>query len=295
VRPCTAWRPLYDHRRARRSGRSAFNTSYHLLPGCLAPRSPAAASRARAAAAKAWGPPRPDPAAAAGMCRAHGIAHQRVTEPGALRGALAAAWGLNRHSVVEVATARRANVAHHRTVQAAVGAAVLRALRLATAPGAGDAADVCLGLIVRLCCTGMHGHPHRHAEHAAAVEGVPGQVQSLLHDQGLLGTMRAPWLALHLDYACERHCGYLQPRAASPPALLRFAVTPRQCVTCARAAQACTSCRWRCRCCASAVRACSATRCRWRPPRPRAARRTPRTVHLAPPRLRASAKACCCG
>jgi hypothetical protein len=74
------------------------------------------------------------------MCRAHGIAHQRVTEPGALRGALAAAWGLNRHSVVEVATARRANVAHHRAVQAAVGAAVLRALRLATAPSAGNAA-----------------------------------------------------------------------------------------------------------------------------------------------------------
>ncbi|KAK9837268.1 hypothetical protein WJX81_002656 [Elliptochloris bilobata] len=72
----------------------------------------------------------------AGMCRAHGIAYQRVAEPEGLCGALAAAWGLNRHSVVEVATARRANVAHHRQVQAAVGAAVARALRLATRPGA---------------------------------------------------------------------------------------------------------------------------------------------------------------
>ncbi len=72
------------------------------------------------------------------MCRAHGIAYQRVTEPGGLRGALAAAWGLNRHSVVEVVTARRANVAHHRQIQAVVSAAVLRALHLATQPSAGD-------------------------------------------------------------------------------------------------------------------------------------------------------------
>ena len=72
-----------------------------------------------------------------GMCRAHGIAYQRVAEPGGLRGALAAAWGLNRHSVVEVTTARRANVAHHRYVQAAVRAAVSRALHLATRSGTG--------------------------------------------------------------------------------------------------------------------------------------------------------------
>lgn len=71
------------------------------------------------------------------MCRAHGIAYQRVAEPGGLRGALAAAWGLNRHSVVEVTTARRANVAHHRHVQAAVSAAVVRALQLAMRPGTG--------------------------------------------------------------------------------------------------------------------------------------------------------------
>lgn len=73
----------------------------------------------------------------AGMCRAHGIAHQRVSERGDLRGALAAAWSLNRHSVVEVVTPPgAANVAHHRALQAGVRRAVLRALR-AVSPAAG--------------------------------------------------------------------------------------------------------------------------------------------------------------
>lgn len=38
----------------------------------------------------------------AGMCRAHGIAHQAVREAAALPQALQSAWRLNRHSVVEV-------------------------------------------------------------------------------------------------------------------------------------------------------------------------------------------------
>ena len=67
--------------------------------------------------------------APAGMCRAHGIAHQRVTERQGLGGALRAAWALNKHSVVEVIVGRDCNVEHHRNIQEQVKAAVLRALR----------------------------------------------------------------------------------------------------------------------------------------------------------------------
>lgn len=42
----------------------------------------------------------------AGLCRAHGIPHQSVTTPQELPSALATAWGINRHSVVEVITDR---------------------------------------------------------------------------------------------------------------------------------------------------------------------------------------------
>jgi hypothetical protein len=42
----------------------------------------------------------------AGLCRAHGIPHQSVTTPQELPAALATAWGINRHSVVEVITDR---------------------------------------------------------------------------------------------------------------------------------------------------------------------------------------------
>ena len=66
----------------------------------------------------------------AGMCRAHGIAHQRVTERGGLEGALKAAWRLNTHSVVEVITQPgSANVQHHRRIQDSARRAVLRALQ----------------------------------------------------------------------------------------------------------------------------------------------------------------------
>ncbi|GIL93104.1 hypothetical protein Vretifemale_20563 [Volvox reticuliferus] len=53
------------------------------------------------------------------MCRAQGIPHQRVTTPEGLVPALQAAWGINRHSVVEVITDRSTNVELHRRIQAA--------------------------------------------------------------------------------------------------------------------------------------------------------------------------------
>ena len=68
-----------------------------------------------------------------GLCRAHGIPHQRVSSPGGLKPALTAAWGLNRHSVVEVVTDRQSNTALHRQVQGAVAAAVREAHGLLTA------------------------------------------------------------------------------------------------------------------------------------------------------------------
>ncbi|EIE27179.1 Thiamin diphosphate-binding protein, partial [Coccomyxa subellipsoidea C-169] len=70
----------------------------------------------------------------AGMCRAHGIAHQRVTERVDLRKALQAAWALNKHSVVEVITKRDSNVGHHRSIQERVRQSLLRALRTVSAP-----------------------------------------------------------------------------------------------------------------------------------------------------------------
>ena len=68
------------------------------------------------------------------MCRAHGIAHQKVVRPSDLAPALRSAWDLNRHSVVEVFTNRLTNVNHHRSIQSAVAAAVLRALHAASLP-----------------------------------------------------------------------------------------------------------------------------------------------------------------
>ncbi len=76
---------------------------------------------------------------AAGMCRAHGIAHQRVSDRPGLHKALQAAWALNSHSVVEVSVDRVFNVEQHRSIQAAVKAAVLRALHTVTTQAEGDA------------------------------------------------------------------------------------------------------------------------------------------------------------
>ena len=51
-----------------------------------------------------------------------------MTTPEGLAPALAAARGMNTHSIVEVVTARGRNVAHHRSIQEAVRQAVLQAL-----------------------------------------------------------------------------------------------------------------------------------------------------------------------
>ncbi|DBA90081.1 TPA: hypothetical protein ACH3X1_003400 [Trebouxia sp. C0004] len=68
----------------------------------------------------------------AGMCRAQGIAHQRVGSLEELSPALQSAWALHRHSVVEVITGRDSNVDQHRQLQAAVQQAVRHAMRLLT-------------------------------------------------------------------------------------------------------------------------------------------------------------------
>lgn len=72
------------------------------------------------------------------MCRAHGLAHQRVSDRQELQKALRAAWALNTHSVVEVSVDRDSNVEQHRSIQAAVKAAVLRALRTVTTQAEGN-------------------------------------------------------------------------------------------------------------------------------------------------------------
>lgn len=79
------------------------------------------------------------------MCRAQGIAHQRVGSLGELSPALQSAWALHRHSVVEVVTGRDSNVDQHRQLQAAVQQAVRHAMRLLTiaTPGEPHICDTC--------------------------------------------------------------------------------------------------------------------------------------------------------
>lgn len=67
------------------------------------------------------------------MCAAHGIAHQVVRTKDDLELALQMAWGLNKHSVVEVVTSRDANVEDHRAIQHHVREAVAAAYRLIAA------------------------------------------------------------------------------------------------------------------------------------------------------------------
>ena len=55
-----------------------------------------------------------------------------------LQKALQAAWALNTHSVVEVSVDRDSNVEQHRSIQAAVKAAVLRTLHTVTMQAEGD-------------------------------------------------------------------------------------------------------------------------------------------------------------
>lgn len=76
----------------------------------------------------------------AGLCQAHGIAHQKVTTQEQLAPALHNAWALNKPSVVEVVTNRHSNVEHHRGIQAAVRQAVAQAaLQAAPTPDTSDA------------------------------------------------------------------------------------------------------------------------------------------------------------
>ncbi|GAX76586.1 hypothetical protein CEUSTIGMA_g4032.t1 [Chlamydomonas eustigma] len=69
-----------------------------------------------------------------GMCRAQGIPHQRVTTSQDLHRALTAAWGLNRHSVVEVITDRGTNLDFHRKIQGQVSRATQAAYSLMKRP-----------------------------------------------------------------------------------------------------------------------------------------------------------------
>ena len=82
------------------------------------------------------------------MCRAHGIPHQRITTATGLGPALTAAWGLNRHSVVEVVTDRAINVELHKRVQARALAAAQRTHWLLTTSGSaggGAGAEAAMG------------------------------------------------------------------------------------------------------------------------------------------------------
>ncbi|MEW5311202.1 MAG: hypothetical protein WDW38_002937 [Sanguina aurantia] len=85
-----------------------------------------------------------------GMCRAHGIPHQRVATAADLPSCLASAWALNRHVVVEVTTQRSTNVQIHRTIQASV----LQAFQKAHAS---------------LVDTSPSAH-HQHASHSMALD-----------------------------------------------------------------------------------------------------------------------------
>lgn len=60
----------------------------------------------------------------AGLCRAHGLPHLKVYSIDELKQALTSAWNFNRHSVIEVITDRKSNVARHREIQAEVMAAL---------------------------------------------------------------------------------------------------------------------------------------------------------------------------
>lgn len=65
-----------------------------------------------------------------------------MSTPGQLQPALHNAWGLNRHSVVEVVTDRRSNVGIHRSVQASVLRTVQAAYALATRQAGVPAAEL---------------------------------------------------------------------------------------------------------------------------------------------------------
>jgi isochorismate synthase/2-succinyl-5-enolpyruvyl-6-hydroxy-3-cyclohexene-1-carboxylate synthase/2-succinyl-6-hydroxy-2,4-cyclohexadiene-1-carboxylate synthase/O-succinylbenzoate synthase len=56
----------------------------------------------------------------AGMCRAQGIPHMRVTNLAELETSLRSSWALNRHCVLEVVTNIESNVLHHEEIKGAV-------------------------------------------------------------------------------------------------------------------------------------------------------------------------------
>ncbi len=93
------------------------------------------------------------------MCRAHGIAHQRVAAGGGgdLSRALSAAWGLNRHSVVEVTTDRGTNVDLHKRMQVQVLRAVQAAYRLIICQPDPDRPNL-LGSSLPLLAPPLHVH-----------------------------------------------------------------------------------------------------------------------------------------
>ena len=60
----------------------------------------------------------------AGMCRAQGIPHMRVTSLAELEKSLRSSWALNRHCVLEVVTNIESNVCHHDEIKEAVSRAL---------------------------------------------------------------------------------------------------------------------------------------------------------------------------
>ncbi len=68
----------------------------------------------------------------AGLCRAQGIPHMRVTSMGELKKSLESSWNLNRHCVLEVVTEIRSNVDHHELIKEHVSAELDKFLGLGT-------------------------------------------------------------------------------------------------------------------------------------------------------------------
>ena len=80
----------------------------------------------------------------AGMCRAQGIPHQKVSRCEELQPALHSAWALHRHSVVEVITGRDSNVDQHRQLQTAVQHAVKHGMKLLSHSMSGQCFGCCM-------------------------------------------------------------------------------------------------------------------------------------------------------
>ena len=68
----------------------------------------------------------------AGLCRAQGIPHMRVTSMSELKKSLESSWQLNRHCVLEVVTEIRSNVDHHELIKEEVSAELEKFLGMGT-------------------------------------------------------------------------------------------------------------------------------------------------------------------